>query len=279
MKLLKNLNTENYNNVDFILNYLKDNQIIENEYQEPIEYFHCYWKGTLSDLHLLSLQSLIKTHTNAQIILWTPNIFELNGSISSIKIRKQLKDNLEINEIDKNLFNNANAEHLYSKYQLLSSQKDQTSLAYSSDIIRFVILQVYGGLWFDLDILFLRNLNSIKIKRYVSQWGTNNCGNAAILRLEKGHNLINYINNNYDQPFYPTTTFKLENKLDITILPSTFFDILWRPNEQIPSHIQFKTFDDFFNVKELNLPNEIYTYHWHNRWNNNIPPFFNQTIL
>lgn len=93
------------------------------------------------------------------------------------------------------------------------------------------------------------------------------------MRLEKGHNLIKYILKKYQRPFYPTTTFKLENELDITILPSTFFDILWRPEDQIPN-IQFKHFDDFFEQTELNLPKEIYAYHWHNRWTHKTPSFF-----
>jgi len=267
MKLLNNISLEKYNDVDWILNWLKENPIIGNENLNPIEYFHCFWKGQLSDLHLLCLQSLVKTHPDSKIIMWTPNLFELSGSNSFIKIKKSLKNNIEFNEVDKNLFNNADAEYFYSKYLLLCNQLNQSSLAYASDIIRFVILQVYGGVWFDLDVLFLRNLNDIKIKRYVSQWGTDKCGNAAIMRLEKSHNLLKQIYKKFEQPCYPTTTFKLENDLDITIIPSTFFDILWRPLNQIPNYLQFKSLDDFFEIQDLKLPNEIFAYHWHNRWN------------
>jgi len=274
MKLLKNIPIEKYNNVQYILNYLKETPTIDNEYDEPIEYFHCFWKGALSNLHLMCLDSLIKTHPTAQIILWTTDLFQLNGSMPSLKIKKLLKDHLEINEVDKNLFNNADAEFIYANFMLLANQNNQASLAYCSDIIRFIILQVYGGLWFDMDILFLRDFNNIKLKRYTSQWGTDNCGNAAIMRLEKNHNLIKNIYSKYERPFYPTTTFKLENDLDIVIIPSTFFDILWRPQEQIPNNLQFKYFDDFFKIKELNLPKEIFAYHWHNRWNNPTPLFF-----
>jgi len=274
MKLLDNISFDQYNDINFILNYISKNAIIGTEEVKPIEYFHCFWKGPLSDLHLMSLQSLLNTHPNQQIILWTSNLFELNSSKTASKIKSLFKNNIQIIEIDKNVFSNANAEILYSRYSLLISGNNQHTLAYASDIIRFVVLQVYGGVWFDLDVLFLRNLNSIHLNQYVSQWGSDACGNAAILRLEKNHNLIKTIIKAYDQPFYPTTTFNIENDLDITIMPGPFFDILWTKSELIPENLQFKTFDDFFKQEELNLPKEIYAYHWHNRWSKQTPPFF-----
>ena len=226
----------------------------------------------------MSLKSLIEIHPNCQIILWTPNLFELNGSLSSVKIKKHLKDHLTIKEADKKLFSDAEADYMYSQYMLLLHIENQSSLAYASDIIRFIILQVYGGVWFDLDVLFLRDFNTIKINNYVSQWGTDTCGNAAIMRLPKHHNLLKNIYKSYEQPCYPTTTFVLENDLNITIMPSTFFDILWRPQEQIPKELQFKTFDDFFIQEKLNLPKQIYAYHWHNHWHKAAPTFFNNVI-
>jgi hypothetical protein len=274
MKLLESIQQGQYNNVDYVLNYLADNPIVGKEDVPPIDYFHCFWVGSLSDLHLMSLHSVVKHHPNVKIILWTTNIFELISSMSAISIKKEFKNVLEIIEIDKNLFNNANAEIMYSTFSMLVSSNTQSSLAYASDIIRFIVLEVYGGIWFDLDMIFFRSLDTIKIKRYVSQWGTDECGNACLMRLEKNHALIKEIYKKYYQPFYPTTTFKINNDLDITILPSVFFDILWRKSEDIPEHLCIKTFEDFFTVKELNLPSQLYAYHWHNRWSNSLPKFY-----
>lgn len=279
MKLLEKISKEKYNDVNFILNFIKNNEKISNEKTEVIRYFHCFWKGKLSDLHYMSLKSLINTHPNVTIILWTPDLFELQSTYSWIKIKKLLKEKIQVYQINKNHFIEANAERLYSKYSILTINKPDikrynAEIAYASDIVRFVVLYIYGGVWFDLDILFLRNFDSIKINRYVSQWGTDMCGNAAILRLEKGHDLIDKVINKYEKPFYPTTTFKLENTLDLTILPSTFFDILWRPQDQIPNNLQFNNLDDFFHISEWKMPKELYAYHWHNRWNKNIPNFF-----
>jgi hypothetical protein len=285
MKLLDNIPKEKYSDTQWVLDFIQNNPQIGNEDTDPIQYFHCFWKGVITDLHLMALDSLFKTHPNAEVFLWVSDRFEVGGSYSWFEIKRKYKHRVKMVEITVDHFKDANADILYSRYvTLLLRERDlskyNSNVAYASDIIRFVVLHLYGGVWFDLDILFLRSFDSIHLKRYVSQWGTDMCGNAAILKLEKGHDLINKIMKLYPQtPFYPfvpkhpeLSTFTLENELDITILPSTFFDILWGSN--LPEDLQFKTFDEFFKIKELNLPKEIYAYHWHNRWDKPTPPFF-----
>jgi len=288
MKLLPDIRKEDYNDVQKILNYLFMVREWGDEDVEPIRYFHCFWKGDLSDLHLMSLKSLHETHPKAKVILWTLDPFETQGTHSWIKIKKLLKDKIEVIQVTGDHFKQAGASILYSQFLNLTLNKPNYArynhdVAYASDIIRFIVLYIYGGVWFDMDILFLRNFNSIKINRYVSQWGdgpvstagNDLCGNAAIMRLEQGHSLItDILLGKYPKPFYPTTTFQLDNNLDITILPSSFFDILWTSENKLPEDLQFKTFDEFFSIEKFDMPTQLYAYHWHNRWNKKPPPFF-----
>ncbi len=287
MKLLNEIPVERYNDADFVLEHLKNNKIIGSEIVEPIGYFHCFWKGVITDLHYMCLKSLYETNPNISIILWTPNALEIQGTLSWLKIKKLFNDKINIVEVKREHFVNAKAERFFPSYSMLVADDPDNgrynhNVAYASDIIRFVVLYLYGGVWFDMDIYFLRDLNDIKINRYVSQWGDGKvaiansdiCGNAAIMRLEKGHDLIKRITNKFQKPFYPTTTFQLKNDLDITILPHTFFDVLWTSN--VSSNIQFRSFDDFFNIKELEMPDGLFGYHWHNRWKNKVPPFFSK---
>jgi len=308
MKLLPDISFEKYNDVPFILEYLRNNPQIGNEDVEPIQYFHCFWKGSVSDLHLMCLESLNETHPNCTVLFWTPNLLEVQGSYSWIKIKRLFKDRIKLQEVTYEHFKEAGASLFYSIYSMQVNFKSvniyqfeeykkiypnksddelayliiqeneknyKADLAYASDIIRFVTLYLYGGVWFDMDILFLRNFDSIKMKRFVSQWGTDPCGNAAILKLEKGHDLIQKFKN-YPKTFYPTSSFKLENDIDLTIIPSTFFDIHWQgPNE----FVSFQNWDEFFQQEELNLPKEIYAYHWHNRWEKTPPPFYQKLKL
>lgn len=274
MKLLPEIPIERYNDVPFVLEYLRNNPQIGNEDVEPIQYFHCFWAGSISDLHLMCLESLNETHPNCTVLFWTPNAWEVQGSFSWIKIKRLFKDRIKLQEVTYEHFKEANFPSFFSQYSILTQIKTTDSykhnLAYASDIIRFVVLYLYGGVWFDMDILFLKNFDCIKMKRFVSQWGTDPCGNAAILKLEKGHDLIQKLKN-YPKPFYPTTSFRLENDIDLTIIPSTFFDIHWQTPTDL---ISFKTWDEFFQQEELNLPKQIYAYHWHNRWEKTPPPFY-----
>ena len=61
MKLLPNISSKQYNDVEWVLKYLQDNPVIGDENVEPIENFHCFWKGVINDLHAVSLDSLFNT--------------------------------------------------------------------------------------------------------------------------------------------------------------------------------------------------------------------------
>ena len=271
MKLLPEIPIERYNDVPFVLEYLRNNPQIGNEDVEPIQYFHCFWAGSISDLHLMCLESLNETHPNCTVLFWTPNAWEVQGSFSWIKIKRLFKDKIILLPVSKELFESVDCEFLYSTYSINLYQNVRPTLVFASEIIRFIVLEKYGGIWFDLDILFLRNFDSIKLNRYVSQWGTNLAGNTAIMRLEKNHNLTRHFFLKNNHPFDYQKVYDISNGIDLTIIPSTFFDIHWQTSIDL---ISFKTWDEFFQQEELNLPSEIYAYHWHNRWEKSPPPFY-----
>ena len=285
MKLLKDIPIESYNDVDYVLDYIKSHPIVENEDVKPIEVFHCFWKGTITDLHLMCLTSLYDFHPHCTVIFWCVNPMEIQSSYSWVKIKRLFKDKIVLQQVSSTDFRDAGMDLFFPKYTVLTSNlgnpafnpdnpQYNTGVAYASDIVRFAALYIYGGVWFDLDVLFLRNLDSIKLKRFVSQWGTDRCGNGALLKLEKGHDLVKALSK-IPIPFYPKSSFQLENDIDLTILPATFFDILWQDNLE---NLQFQKHIDFFSLEEFDLPKEIYTYHWHNGWNNQVPPFFRKRI-
>jgi len=267
-----------------ILEYLQANKNIGNEeIKDEPTLFHCYWVGPFLPSHLLCIKSLLDTQNVDKVYIWVPKLMD---SFSTSHIFRKLK-NVEIKEFNKEIFDkitnvsNLYKEKLYSKYMSLVSlslwQNPEKQYAYASDLFRFVILNVYGGVYFDMDNLFLRNVNDIKIQRWISQWGSYLLGNACIMRLEKDHDLIEPIMKSIPQYFYPTETFKMENPFDITMLHGAFFDTLWRdPRGRIPKpensiFIPFKTCDDFFKKTNVKIDKDIlfkgaFTFHWHNRW-------------
>ena len=258
MKLFKEIPQDRYNDVEWVLNWLKENpKEIGDEDVKPIKYFHCFWITPLTELQKITLKSLLDTNPDITIMFWTPDVFKFQTNFYHKRIQYK---SLDRNEFYKASASPKSLDIIYSKYAV-------HDLGYVSDIVRFVVLNIYGGIWCDLDILFLRDLNDIKINRYMSQWGTDMMGNAAILRLEQGHDLIDKIVNACPHaPFYPGFTFKgkvitpsflVSNDLDVTMFPSTFFDILWRPGH---------SFEEAF-TQGFELPDNIFCYHWHNRFN------------
>ena len=268
-----------YNNFEEVYNYLQENSIIGNENLPEENNFHCFWKGPLLPLHLVSLKSIIVTQNNPNIIVWVPSKEEFLNSNYKYSIPKEVT----IQEVTKDLFDQTKqASFLYSNFNnLLSSFTNDFNsynhqVAYASDIFRFVVLELFGGIWFDLDVLFLKDMNNIKINKFVYKWGKQEYGNGAIMRLNKGNDIIEKVLNlKLGMPFYPTQTFDVKNNLDIWMLPTEAFDIVWKykhykGNIKLP----LKDFNDFFiptnEEIDLNFLPGCFTYHWHNRWNNLI---------
>ena len=69
------------------------------------------------------------------------------------------------------------------------------------------------------------------------------------------------------------TAWSYEHKnLNITSLPSSFFDIVWNEEDKNVPYLTFNNFNYFFqhtdkNVTLNNFMKGCFAYHWHNRWN------------
>jgi hypothetical protein len=282
MRLLEGIPEEKYNDTEWVLDFLRRNPTIGNEKVGKIELFHCYWAGELNDLHWLSLKSLKEVHPDINVILWGRDRNELENSRSWKKIKSIWGDKIEIIEFSYDHLNQSGSEYYWEFYKELSDYPSNNGLVShfkftsASDFGRIVFLNLYGGVWFDLDHYFLRPLDSIGIKRYCSQWGKDICGNISILRLEKDHNLIPQIFKKDKEltTINPKLNFKLESEIDITILPAVFFDIWWALRETDPNFDK----EDFFQSQNPYIPKEVYTYHWHNRWNYDLPVFLKNNL-
>ncbi len=280
MKLIPEIPSNKYNDLEYVYNFLQNNKTVGNETLDNENYFHCFWKGKLLPIHLACLESILKTQTDPIVMVWVPSKDEFTNS----EYYKYLPKAIEVREASKDLFLKSNASkknqlHLYNKFKNLldSFNGDLTTynhdVAYASDIFRFIVLSVYGGVWFDMDVLFLKDLKDIKLKNFVYKWGIQEYGNGALMRLEKGNDIIDKVMSlNLNKPFYPTETFTKQNNLDIWMLPTEFFDIIWKYKKYDGNKINLpiKNFDDFFNPSnkkfDINFLNGCFTYHWHNHW-------------
>jgi len=174
---------------------------------------------------------------------------------------------------------------LYQKDGMLGSR---------SDLQRIVLLNNYGGIWMDIDVVALSDFAPLAHKDW-AYLGQSGFINGAILGTESKHSpfMKAYMakiaskfheeakrSTNYFE-FGPTLLAGLHSnsttKNVFHILPPCFFDGGWEAQ-----HMNAPDWDHFFTGKatpgqiEFIAPeagaHQAFAYHWHNRWDKPIDP-------
>ena len=151
-------------------------------YNNPV-IFHCYWDINIGANQLFSILSCYLTNvkdTNNKIILW--HDFDIKECIET-PIYKILSRFCEVNFFD----------HLTERVgtPLESSQIDRNGYlsmpTFYSDYLRLIMLYKYGGMWFDLDILFFKKFDYIfsKYDSFFPTWERRNYQNNALFWCRK----------------------------------------------------------------------------------------------
>jgi len=239
---------------------------LEGEYTKSV-IFHCYWYGSLNEKHLYSILSCYYFNvykSKHKIILWlennTPN--EYNSEISKyaeIKYFSLSNEKTNMGFINNNFY--------YSN-----------EVSFYSDVVRYLLMYNYGGIWFDLDCFILRSFDPIfhnfENEICVYQWENQNYPNGAIYmslesKSEKMKKNIEFIINRNRGWGFQEANLTYDLPLDKLVLPCSWFDPDWITN---PYNIGFNNF--FENTdKQYNFDNFFngsFCYHWHNNWNDKI---------
>ena len=156
-----------------------------------------------------------------------------------------------------------------------------------SDLFRLLILHKYGGVWADMDIVFLRDFKPILDQEYMYQWGSetdyaNQGACATILSMKKqsefSYKMLEVLKT------MPTTggtiwgkdTFAELWKVypNFTIFPSTFFNTEWlisKTDENLSVETEENWFTNKNNSAKDNLFLDAFAWHWHNTSNKDKP--------
>jgi hypothetical protein len=281
MKTFEDIPFEFYDDAVYCHNYLNSHETIGEEDTEYNGIFHVHWRGPIDNNKIiLQVKSILATQYVKKIYFWIENnlITFMSRNYPNLN---QLKKYVDIKVFDKSIFDLASGESKNKSkiWQYYSSQNGDKR--YKTDILRWIILNIYGGVYSDCDTLMLRDLREIKLKNWCSKWGRDLYAEACILKLEKGSDAYEqmYLNNPGNSQCFnlyvdnmPTAwSYKHEN-LNFISLPTAFFDIVWPNQDKNYDFLTFNHFDYFFKKtdKQITLNNFFkgcFSYHWHNRWN------------
>ena len=248
--------------------------------------FHCYWTGPLTLHHVLCLSSLVDTQKICnRVHFWTErgDFHKLASFLSESGFSKGQKVVVpHVYDLDAEILGTP----LEGKANMIRRIRQERGLQYYSDAFRLLILFKYGGIYFDLDVLFIKDLTPVvtdeagQLLDFVYEWEiTGRCNNAVMgVQAPRRDNLRDLLQTGIKiESFAPWDLFPVEEarKHRFAVLPWQLFDPLWGPHKFVP-HCQ--SFEDFFkgdagkfvNESHQILLNEAfpgaYTHHWHNSW-------------
>lgn len=240
---------------------------------------YAYWGGPLSYLHYLTIKSFLKYNPDWQFTLYEPSVV-FNGEKTWSTLEHSVK------------YTGKDYRQDLCKLGIKSKIIDFTSIGFSnevpetfkSDYIRLHQLYHNGGVWIDMDILFINSLNTLSFNK------DNIYGDYSNIDVV----LCCYEGNHKDDPetYYPTGLLMSSKNCDFyKMLLDKFKENFEPSNYMSTSNLLLKKL--FVNIQDLRLKlpalkfanldmNSVYPYKWHqvNRLynNNNIINITSNTI-
>jgi hypothetical protein len=254
---------------------------LQKEYTDEV-LFHSYWSGELDESHLLSIMSCyycnIINHKNRKIIIWVDDINEENEYCKKIKKFAEIIK-FDINQLTLGTpFHNTEWNFVFGNSGRLTEH---------SNLYRLLILYVYGGVWFDLDVLFLKSFSPLLVEYEFdvslyawqpynynnkrSRWSINYPNNAIILCPQKNSkklkDAILYINNRRRGFGFQRGNISYTEPIDFIILPCYWFNPQWMGCDADINFSKNLSWPNYFleGNKKYNLKNfyrGAFSYHW-----------------
>jgi hypothetical protein len=153
----------------------------------------------------------------------------------------------------------------------------------TGDMFRILVLGQYGGIYSDLDMVFLRDISPLLDYEFTYYWPCIKGQNGAIMRIDHNSNFfhsfleniklkkINPSPNSFDlgRELYAKVRSKYKN---YSIFPTSWFDIdLGFENGHLRkmnnTNINEDPYIDADLMEDVNIPKHAFTWHWNNKWN------------
>ena len=256
--------------------------------------FHAFWDGELLAKHVISVQSCWVNHfapaaecgsDERQLLLWTdseglnntePTILQQLSALPGVQLRL-----LNLSEQSQGTALN-NSERLHAE--------NNKGLSWYSDVVRYVLLYNYGGVWFDLDVLWLRPIDPLLLhfeeRVMVYTWQSQPYPNGAVfISLPASSATLAHITEliaSRNRGFgFQEAELTFDLPLDFLVLPCAWFDADWQSN---PLRSPGGGLETFMSARPAGLDHcsvhnfhvGAFAYHWHNRWH---APILNNSCM
>ncbi len=241
--------------------YLKGNAQLAVDYAKniPCMYatcstFHWCWRGAapITRKHMLSINSFKATQDPAsKLIIWSDR--ERPGL--DVRIYDPIQE--------------AKGTPLEGKMKWLTANDDKGWA--DGDLFRILVLYKYGGVYFDCDMVLLRDFSPLLSQEFMYQWGSEmHIQNGALMHVRKGSkfasDLMEELCKSKPRPGTTNWSYRLYKKVrkknkDYTIFPGGFFNPEWQDAES--------PFEPF-KKKEFKMYEGSFAWHWHNKWDEPI---------
>ncbi len=246
-------------------------------------FFHVYWYGKITRKQLLCIKSYLATQNlnKTKLIVWLD--YKNGYNENNINIIPK-----HINIIIKKFIPDKLAKGTLFEGKHYINLEDINLIKYRSDLARVLFLYHYGGLYYDLDLILIKDLAPFLHLEFCYQWSNIiGRGNNALLSLHKGSNIcinlfnkyIKYIEIEKKQFGLDYNRVIFDYELNLLQLPSSIFDPVWilLDGKTKSNYSKLNNFDNFF--KETNekitkitdfFQNKVFAYHWHSRYSYKI---------
>lgn len=242
--------------------------------------FHKLWRNKGNEFgrkQILAIKSFIVTQQldNCKLVLWTD--YDIKG-IEQLLPFIEIRHYSPIEEAKNTVLENDKILHYSDK------------MAYvDGDLFRLLILHKYGGLYSDMDVVFLRDLSPVLSYEFMYGWGsmynTDGWINGAVMKMFKNSQLSNdfmnamkSINIDSETALGKDLYLKIRNiNKNWVVFPAGFFNTEWQFNG---NYLRNERKDEEFTrfiisaMKKTKYSNELFdgafSWHWHNKWKDDI---------
>jgi hypothetical protein len=245
---------------------------------------HFYWMGPLGAKQALSIKSFLATHDPALTECWL--WLDTGAALDAAHSNRHLAPLLPLMQLKQFRLEEELRGTPFAGQDWLRNDLRPPAV---SDIARLVILHNHGGLYADIDTLFLRDINELRAciddAECGYQWSYVPRAANAFFRLHSGGPVIVDIMRSAcsarSAHSNPMLAFDRNTTLDFLILPSSSFSPLWLRvdgKDRATNPVPFTRFAGFFRkfgwfFKRDTTIRSVgdffpgaFAYHWHNLW-------------